>query len=86
MTRAIIHLFRAEWSAAWALHPLAPVLVLAAGVALFWWLGAKNLGWTPVRRQLLDAGLLSGAMLFLVVWGLRLSNGSLPPVSRLFSQ
>jgi hypothetical protein len=86
MTRAIIHLFRSEWSAAWALHPLAPLLLLAAGVALFWWLGARNLGWRPISRRSLDAGLLSAAMLFLAVWTLRLSNDSLPPVSRLFSQ
>ncbi|MGH8926067.1 MAG: DUF2752 domain-containing protein [Acidimicrobiia bacterium] len=86
MTRAITHLCRAEWSAAWALHPLAPFLVLAVGGALMWWLAARKLGWRPIGRQLADASLRGTALLFLAVWVIRLSNDSLPTVSRLFGQ
>ncbi|HEX5722392.1 MAG TPA: DUF2752 domain-containing protein [Acidimicrobiia bacterium] len=86
MTRALAHLFRGDWSAAWAFHPLAPLLVLVATAALIWWLGVRKLGWRPIGRQMLDAGLLSSAVLFLAVWVVRLDANTLPPVGSLFSR
>lgn len=86
MTRALAHLFRGDWSAAWAFHPLAPFLVLVASAALIWWLGVRKLGWRPIGRQTVDTGLLSSAVLFLVVWVVRLDANTLPPVTGLFSR
>ncbi len=51
-----------------------------------WWLAARKLGWRPIGRQLADASLRGTALLFLAVWVIRLSNDSLPTVSRLFGQ
>ena len=86
MTRAIAHLFRGDWSSAWTFHPLAPLMVVAVSAALIWWLGVRILGWRPIGRRMLDAGLLGSALLFLVVWVVRLGADALPPVTGLFDR
>ena len=83
MTRALGHLLRTEWSAAVAMHPLAPLIVIAALASLAWWLGSKRLGWRPIGRRVLDRGLLVGASLLVTVWVLRWATASLPPVTGL---
>ena len=86
MTRAITHLFQAEWSQAWALHPLAPLVVMATAAALIWWLGVRKLSWRPISRQILDASLIGTSLVFFAVWVLRMSNDTLPSVSGLFNR
>ena len=86
MTRAIAHLFRGDWTAAWAFHPLAPVVVVVASAAIIWWLGVRKLGWRPIDARMLDAGSLGTALLFMAVWMVRFGTNTLPPVSGLFSR
>lgn len=78
-TRALAAFARGELARAWALHPLAP-LVLAEGVVL--WLGAtlaarrgKRWSWGGLLPPLLAGNL----MVFLAVWVLRWASGTLPP-------
>ena len=86
MTRAIAHLFKGDWLSAWTFHPLAPLMVVAVSAAVIWWLGVRILGWRPIGRRILDSGLLGSALLFLVVWVVRLVANALPPVTGLFDR
>lgn len=86
MTRAMVHLLRTEWSASWTLHPVAPILVLAALTALVWWAGSKRLGWKPIGPRVLDQGLIGMVSVLVGVWAIRWIGDSLPPVSGWLSQ
>lgn len=78
MTRAFGHLALGEWSRAWQLHPLAPLLALELGLGWLFW-GLKLLGlelrWLWSR---LDELLLSHVIVLGALWLGRLATGTLP--------
>jgi Protein of unknown function (DUF2752) len=76
MTRAFAHLAKGEWSAAVALHPLAPVLALEV---IFGWLawGAALALRRPLPVRVETVMLAHGAVLC-ALWLGRAATGTLP--------
>ncbi|HEX4959942.1 MAG TPA: DUF2752 domain-containing protein [Thermoanaerobaculia bacterium] len=76
LTRAFACLAKGEWSAAVALHPLAPVL--AAELILGW--AAWGIGIVSQRRLAVrfDTLLLVHAAAFVALWLGRVATGTLP--------
>ena len=78
MTRAARHLTRGELSAAWHDHPMVVLLAIQIVVA-----GALSAAFTGVRRRLAAPRSVAivasiNAVLLLVIWVVRLIDGSIP--------
>lgn len=78
MTRAFAHLAKGEWGAAFADHPLAPVL--AAELALAWigWGILLARGLPTLELRWLNPLLLAHAAVLVAVWLGRVATGTLP--------
>lgn len=81
LTRAFAHLAKGEWSAALALHPLAPVL--AAEIVLVWlawgrWVSRGLRGLPAAPPAWLTPVVLGHVAVLCALWLGRLSTGSLP--------
>ncbi|HEY0510352.1 MAG TPA: DUF2752 domain-containing protein [Thermoanaerobaculia bacterium] len=78
LTRAFAHLAKGEWSAALALHPLAPVLALEAVLGWLGW-GVALLRRRSFRLPVTaDALLLGHAAVLVALWLGRMATGTLP--------
>jgi hypothetical protein len=78
MTRAFAHLAKGEWSAALALHPLAPVVALEIVVGWAVWglgLASRRTFRLPIRIEVL---LLGNVALLFALWLGRAATGTLP--------
>jgi len=78
LTRAFAALAHGDLGAAFALHPLAPLILVEAivGWLLWGWLLLRRRGlasWGPLNRVL-----AADAALLLVIWCVRLATGTLP--------
>ncbi|HEY2954146.1 MAG TPA: DUF2752 domain-containing protein [Candidatus Eisenbacteria bacterium] len=78
LTRALALLAKGEWSAAVAIHPLAPVLALEAAAGWLLWLAVIERWIKAPSMSLVNGGLIANAVVLLVVWALRLASGTLP--------
>lgn len=78
MTRGFVHLAKGEWGAAFADHPLAPVL--AAELVLAWlaWGVLLARGLPAARPRWLDPLLLAHAAVLVALWLGRAATGTLP--------
>lgn len=80
LTRAIVALARGDVGASWASHPLGGVIALQIVVAATWWT-VSQVRRVPLPRPNVVAGVLAAtAVAAVCVWGLRMSNGTLPLV------
>ncbi len=78
LTRALALLAKGQWSAAFAVHPLAPVLAVEAA-------GGWLLGLAVVERRLrapslrqVNGWLIANAVALIAIWVTRLATGTLP--------
>jgi hypothetical protein len=78
MTRAFAHLAKGEWSAAVALHPLAPVLALEMILGWLVW-GAALAQKRPLRLPVrLETVMLAHGAVLCALWLGRAATGTLP--------
>jgi len=76
LTRAFAHLAKGQLAAAFALHPMAPLLALELPLLWLWW-GLRTFG---VGRALnFERWALAHAAVFILLWVVRLASGTLPP-------
>lgn len=80
MSRAIAWLLRGDLERSVSYHPLAPLVVIVAIVAVVWGIGRRLRVWSKPPAALLNGGLVVLATLLMAVWIARLASGTLPPV------
>jgi hypothetical protein len=79
MTRALASLARGEWERAYSFHPLSFVVAVELVAGWLAW-GAWRLRDRPlVARSTVNATLIANAGALLLVWAVRLAQGTLPP-------
>lgn len=78
LTRAFAHLAKGEWTAALAVHPLAPVLAVEfLGIWIAWGRAVfRNLPFP--RTDWVERGVLAHLAVLCALWVGRLSTGNLP--------
>jgi hypothetical protein len=80
MTRAASLFIRGDLGAAMSYHPLIPVILAQAIVGWGWFALRRSGRVRPMSSRALNITLFGTALALLVVWGLRLAMGTLPPV------
>lgn len=80
MTRALNALVRGDWAEAWLYHPISFLVATQLLVLVSWWM-TRRLGLLRSRSlgfAVINIGVTAFALS--VVWVIRLSLGTLPPV------
>lgn len=80
MTRAFGRLLAGDLPGALAYHPLSLVVVALGAGVLIWFAGKRWWKWPAPSARFWQGGLASVGVVFLGVWILRFSSGSLPSV------
>ena len=78
LTRAFAHLAKGEWTAALAVHPLAPVLALEFLLIWLAWGRAVFRDLPFPRTDWVERGVLANLAVLCALWVGRLSTGTLP--------
>lgn len=78
-SRALAALARGDFAAAWALHPLAPLALLEVAVLILGasWAASRGRPWA--WGSLLPRLVWVNFLVFVAVWTLRWTSGTLPP-------
>lgn len=79
-TRAAAAAIQGEWAAAWDLHPLVFVVLPVMATAWVWWLGVSRGWWQPMNPRNVNRLWATAGVVFLTVWLVRVTTGTLPPV------
>ncbi len=80
MTRAISALLHGRLSDAWAYHPLVGPFLAELAVAWVWWAAVRAGRLRRPSARFVNWVLAANAAVFLVVWAIRWTAGTLPPV------
>ena len=80
MTRAASYLVKGDFVAAFAYHPLVPLIVFQLAAGWVWYLLRRAGKVKAMSQKTLNVVLIGTAVLFLAVWVVRFASGSLPPV------
>ncbi len=80
MTRAAGYLIRGDLSSALRYHPLVILLAVQALAGWGWWMLRRSETVRPLSTRFTNAILIGTGASLIVVWLLRLWEGSLPPV------
>jgi hypothetical protein len=78
LTRALALLAKGQWSAAVAVHPLAPVLAIQAASAWLFGLAVIERRLRAPSLRWVNGWLVANAAALLAIWVLRLATGTLP--------
>lgn len=80
MTRAASSVVRGDWGGALTFHPLVFLVLAQLAGAWIWYLLRRSGRVSPIGQRTLNLVLLANLLALVVVWLIRLSAGTLPPV------